>query len=71
MLRSIRPIYDDEYGIPISDDRLPLIQLREKRRELVLSLPGSALTKDVISEIAAVQQAITAIEAVIADSYGN
>ena len=70
MLRSVTPIYDEEFGIPVSDDRLLLIRLREKRRELVMALAGSPLSKEAIYEIAAVQQAIKAIEAAIADSYG-
>ena len=66
MLHSVKPIYDDEFGIPVGDDRLPLIRLREKRRELVMALASSPLAKEAIYEIAAVQQAIKAIEAVIA-----
>jgi len=60
-------IYDEEYGVPVSADRLPLIALRERRRELVLALAGAPLTKEAVFEIAAVQQAIKAIEAVIAE----
>lgn len=60
--------YDPEFGSYVSDDRLPLIRLRERRRELVLSLQGAnALTRERIREIAEVQQAIKAVEAVIAE----
>lgn len=58
---------DHEFGISVSDDRLPLIRLREKRRELVMALTASPLTSEAINEIAAVHQAIKAIEAVIAE----
>jgi hypothetical protein len=45
-----------------------LIRLRERRRELVLSLQSDgAITRERIREIAEVQQAIKAIEAVIAE----
>ena len=67
MLRTVEPIYDEEYGIPISDDRLPLIRLRERRRELVMALARSPLTSQAIHEIAAVHQAIKAIETVLAE----
>jgi len=58
-----------ELGFMPSDDRLPLIFLRERRRELVLALRGvrGAISRQRIDEIAAVQQAIRAIEAVIAE----
>lgn len=61
--------HDPEFGSFIANDRLPLVQLREQRRELVLSLQGQfhALTRDRIREIAEIQQAIKAIEAVIAE----
>ena len=61
--------HDPEFGTFISNDRLPLVHLREQRRELVLSLQGQshALTRDRIREIAELQQAIKAIEAVIAE----
>jgi hypothetical protein len=67
MLRTVKPIYDEEYGGPVSDDRLPLIRLREKRRELVMALAGSRLTSQAIHEIAAVHVAIKAVEAVLAE----
>jgi hypothetical protein len=60
--------HDPEFGSFVSDDRLPLIRLRERRRELVLSLQSDgSLTRERIREIAEVQQAIKAIEAVIAE----
>jgi hypothetical protein len=61
--------HEPEFGSFITNDRLPLIQLREQRRELVLSLQGHShsLTRDRIREIAEVQQAIKAIEAVLAE----
>lgn len=60
--------HDPEFGSFVGDDRLPLIQLRERRRELVLSLQSDgAVTRDRIREIAEIQQAIKAIEAVIAE----
>jgi hypothetical protein len=61
--------HDAEFGLLMTDDRLPLVRLRERRRELVLSLKGYplALTRARIREIAEVQQAIKAVEAVIAE----
>jgi hypothetical protein len=61
--------HDPEFGSFVSNDRLPLIRLRERRRELVLSLQGDtgALTSERIREIAELQQAIKAVEAVIAE----
>lgn len=61
--------HDPEFGSFVPSDRLPLIRLRERRRELVLSLQGASegLTRERIREIAEVQQAIKAVEAVIAD----
>jgi hypothetical protein len=51
------------------DHGLPLVSLKEQRRDLVVALMGrrAPLTKDKIAEIAAIQQAIAAIEAVICD----
>jgi hypothetical protein len=51
------------------DHGLPLIGLKEQRRDLILALLGrkGPISKKAISEIAAIQQAITAIEAVILD----
>lgn len=61
--------HDPEFGTHIAIDRLPLVRLRERRRELVLSLQdnGQALARERIREIAEIQQAIRAIEEVIAD----
>ena len=61
--------HDPEFGSFIAIDRLPLVHLREQRRELVMSLQGQshALTRERIREIAEIQQAIKAIEAVIAE----
>jgi hypothetical protein len=51
------------------DHGLPLIGLKEQRRDLIVALMGrkGPISKEAISEIAAIQQAITAIEAVILD----
>jgi len=51
------------------DHGLPLVQLKEQRRDLIVALMGRSgpLPKDQIAQIAAVQQAIAAIEAVIVD----
>lgn len=53
----------------LADHRLPLIRLKELRRELVLALgeDGAVLDTAKLQEIAAVQEAIAAAEAVIAD----
>ena len=59
----------NEFGFMPSDDRLPLIYLRERRRELVLALSEARgkISRAQIVEIAAIQQAIRAIETVIAE----
>ena len=51
------------------DHGLPLIGLKEQRRDLIVALLGrkGPISKKMINEIAAIQQAITAIEAVILD----
>jgi hypothetical protein len=51
------------------DHGLPLVQLQEQRRELVMALMGreDPIPKDLIAEIAALQQAIAAVAAVIVD----
>lgn len=55
-------------GFVVADDRLPLVRLRERRRELVLALNAAYdLPQERIREIAEVQQAIKAVEAVIAE----
>lgn len=62
-------IHDSEFGALDQDHRLPLVRLRERRRELVLSLQDGALalTRKRIREIAEIQLAIKAIEIVIAE----
>jgi len=50
------------------DHRLPLVQLREQRRELVVALVGrQEISSLQIAEIASLQQAIIAMEAVADD----
>jgi hypothetical protein len=51
------------------DHGLPLVQLKEQRRELVMALIGcrDPILKDQIAQIALLQHAITAMEAVIVD----
>lgn len=51
------------------DHGLPLVSLKEQRRDLIVALMGRTgpLSKEKIAEIAAIQQAISAIEAVICD----
>jgi hypothetical protein len=51
------------------DHGLPLVQLKEQRRELIMALMGrrGPLLKEQIAEIAAIQHAIAAMETVIAD----
>jgi hypothetical protein len=51
------------------NDGLPLVSLKEQRRDLVVALLGrkGPLSKEKIAEIAAIQQTIAAIEAVICD----
>ena len=53
----------------LEDHGLPLVQLTEQRRELVMALMGreDPIPKDLIAEIAALQQAIAAVAAVIVD----
>jgi hypothetical protein len=60
---------ESELSLLPSDDKLPLIFLRERRRELVMSLHTrqGRIALNQIKEIAAVQQAIRAVEAVIAE----
>ena len=62
-------LHDDELGLMPSNDKLPLIFLRERRRELVFALTESRgkITRAEIDEIAAIHQAIRAIETVIAE----
>jgi hypothetical protein len=52
------------------DHGLPLVQLKEQRRDLVVALmgrPSGAVPKEQVADIAAIQQAIAALEAVIVD----
>jgi hypothetical protein len=51
------------------DHGLPLVDLKEQRRDLIVALMRrkGPISKEAINEIAAIQQAITAIEAVIVD----
>ena len=51
------------------DHGLPLIQLKEQRRDLVISLIGRTgrLDENTIQQIAALQQTIAAVEAVVID----
>jgi hypothetical protein len=52
----------------LEDNGLPLIQLKEQRRDLVVALAGRGeIEARHITEIAALQQTIAAIEAVISD----
>ncbi len=51
------------------DHGLPLVALKEQRRDLIIALIGrdDPLSKETIVEIASIQQAIAAIESVICD----
>jgi hypothetical protein len=52
------------------DHGLPLVQLKEQRCELVVALmgrPSGPVSKEQISDLSAIQQAIAAVEAVIVD----
>jgi hypothetical protein len=51
------------------DHGLPLVQLREQRRELVVALIGrkDPISNVQIAQIASLQQAIAAMEAVVGD----
>jgi len=52
----------------LEDHGLPLVQLKERRRELVVALAGSkSVPPYQIAEIAALQHAISAMEAVALD----
>ena len=53
----------------LEDHGLPLVQLKEQRRDLIVALMGrrGRITKQQIAEIAAIQQAIAAVEAVVVD----
>lgn len=53
----------------LEDHGLPLVQLKEQRRELVVALAGrnGPISNLEITEIASLQQAIAAMEAVVDD----
>lgn len=53
----------------LEDHGLPLVQLKEQRRDLVVALMGhrQSVASHVVMQIAAIQQTIAAIEAVITD----
>jgi hypothetical protein len=53
----------------LEDHELPLVQLKEQRRDLVVALMGRTgrITKRQIADIAAIQQAIAAVETVVVD----
>jgi hypothetical protein len=53
----------------LDDHGLPLVQLKEQRRELVVALAGrkAPISNSEIAEIASLQQAIAAMEAVVGD----
>jgi hypothetical protein len=55
------------------DHGLPLVQLKEQRRELVVALMGrqDPISKDQIAEIASLQHAIAAMEAIVIDLDGE
>jgi len=52
-----------------TDHGLPLVQLKERRREMVVALQNrtGSVTDDELRKIAAIQQTISAFEDVIAD----
>jgi hypothetical protein len=56
-----------------TDHGLPLVQLKERRREMVVALQNrtGSVTDDELRKIAAIQQAISAFEDVIADLDGE
>lgn len=56
-------------GDYLEDHRLPLVQLKEQRRDLIVALMGRTgrIAKRQIAEIAAIQQAIAAVEAIVVD----
>ncbi len=53
----------------LPDHGLPLVQLKEQRRELVIALQSHVgpINGKLLMQIAAIQQAISAFEEVIAD----
>jgi hypothetical protein len=53
----------------LEDHGLPLVQLKERRRDLIVALMGrpGLLSEQQIAEIASIQSAIAAFEAVLDD----
>lgn len=53
----------------LEDHGLPLVQLKERRRDLIVALMGrhGPVSEREIAEIASLQNAITALEAVLDD----
>jgi hypothetical protein len=54
----------------LEDHGLPLVQLKEQRRDMIVALmgrKGASISKQQLADIAAVQQTIAAVEAVIVD----
>jgi hypothetical protein len=53
----------------LEDHGLPLVQLKERRRDLIVALMGrpGPLSEQQIAEIASIQSAIAAFEAVLDD----
>lgn len=56
-------------SVLLEDHGLPLVQLKERRRDLIVALMGrhGPVSEQEIAEIAAVQSAIAAFEAVLED----
>lgn len=53
----------------LEDHGLPLVQLKERRRDLIIALMGQhgPISEQQIAEIASIQNAIVAFEAVLDD----
>jgi len=53
----------------LEDHRLPLVQLKEQRRDLIVALMGKhgPVSEQQIADIASIQNAIAAFEAVLDD----
>jgi hypothetical protein len=60
-----------EFNMTLSDidHGLPLVALKEQRRDIIMSLRGQCgpISRETIADIASIQTAIAAIEAVIID----
>lgn len=56
-------------SVLLEDHGLPLVQLKERRRDLIVALMGhqSPLSEQQIAELAFIQSAIAAFEAVLHD----